>query len=375
MLATLAFVPVPGCAEDVILPVDTTCGDLILDEGEECDLESDGCVDCQVATGWRCDDTECEPECGDARVLGDEECDPPDGITCDSSCKTGEKPGDCDMNGYWIIRQTDFSIDNVVNQVQTSSNWYAYFIEQSGDEFAIQRGISCGIRVTGSATANLSPAGTRGLMHANSQGIDNPRGPRRGTFRKTGDQCAFTLARHYLVRGANPDLLPEDFLNAPDFDDLPPLPYEEDPQNPNGEHLEGAEDSDGDGKPGVAYILSGSTAGTRHVAQRDWNEYSTADDFPIPTGALEFTAASDYDNEENILLVEGCPLVGCGVILASSVPDQLRQHRVTWRYLGQDLTDPRVSSIIEGPLREDLDVDVTTCANVRSALPHDPSKE
>jgi hypothetical protein len=43
------------------------------------------------------------------------------------------------------------------------------------------------------------------------------------------------------------------------------------------------------------------------------------------------------------------------------------------RYLGSSLTSPRVAAIVVRNPGEDADSDLLTCANVRIALPHDPS--
>lgn len=375
LTAGLALSLTAGCAKDVILPVDSLCGNFEKEAAEECDLKSLGCVECKVASGWTCDDTKCAPVCGDDRVVGDEECDPPDGIACDSSCRAGTKAEACDMNGYWIVRQTDFSRDDVLNQVQTSSNWYALEIVQTGSSFHVDKGIFCGIKVTGSATAELSDDGIRGLIHENPQDSDSPapRQPRAGTFAADGTQCTFDMDRTYIVRGVEPRFLPPDFLAKPELSTLVPLPYEDDPAHPTGAHLDGAVDTDGDGQPGVAFRISGNISGVRNVAQRDWNEYFTAPESPIAQNALEFVARVRFDNQENILHLSGCPRIGCGLLKAGSAPDTTLQDRVTFRYLGPSLSDPRVSRIVTQELKQDVVADMKTCANVRAALVHDDS--
>jgi hypothetical protein len=365
-----------GCAKDVILPVDGVCGNFKKEAAEECDLKSAGCVECRVASGWTCNDMECAPVCGDEMVVGDEECDPPDGVTCDSSCRAGTKAEACDMTGYWILRQTDFSRDDVLNQVQTSSNWFAFKLVQTGDSFRVDKGIFCGIKVTGSATAQLSESGVRGLIHENPQDTDTPapRLPRAGTFVANAALCAFAMDRTYIVRGVESRFLPPDFLAKPLLSSLIPLPFEADPAHPTGASLDGAVDTDGDGHPGVAFRISGNASGVRNVAQRDWNEYFTEPDAPIAQNALEFVARVRFDNQENILHLSGCPPLGCGLLKAGSVPDTTLKDRVTFRYLGASLSDPRVSRILWAELKQDIELDMKTCANVRAALVHDDSR-
>ena len=373
-LALLPSLASTACAKDVILPVDAVCGDMKKTGNEECDVASDGCVECKIAPGWECGDTTCTPICGDGMKVGDEECDPPNGITCDSACKSGSKPEACDMTGYWIARQTDFSIDTVLSQVQTSTNWYVFKMSQTGNDFSVDLAINCGIKVTGSAAVDLSAGGVKGLLHLNPQDKDSPRGPRKGTFSSESNGCAFSFDRNYMVRGGDPSLLPADFTTKPDLSTLTPLPTSPDPENAAGTTIPLAVDVDGDGSPGVAWIISGNANGVRNTVQRDWNEYFTEDGSPVPANAIEMVVRVRFDNQENILAVSKCPLVGCGILLASSHPATNLKDRATLRYLGKDLTDPRVSSIVVAELKASVDGDLQTCTNMIAALPHDASK-
>lgn len=360
------------------MPVDAVCGDLQKSGSEECDVASAGCVECRVAKGFTCTENECATVCGDGITVSGEECDPPNGISCDSSCHTGQKNEACNMAGFWVVRQTDFSIDTVLSQVQTSTNWYVFELVQDGDGFFVQNGLNCGIKVTGSANADLTEAGVRGLIHLNPQDKDAPapRKPRQGRFAALADGCSFSMDRNYMVRGGDQAaLLPADFTSKPELSSLPPLPYEDTPDKPTGAHLAGATDEDGDGHPGVLFRVSGNASGNRSVVQRDWNEYSTDADTHIPTNAIEFVARVQFDNQENILYVDQCPLVGCGILLAGSHPAQNLRDRVTFQYLGKGLNEPRVARVLAGALKQDLEADLKTCANARAALPHDPSKK
>lgn len=372
--ACLCGLAASACAEDVILPVTETCGDLLLDSGEECDLDSPGCDDCRVVPGFRCDEQTCEEVCGDERVVGTEECDPPDGLTCDSSCRAGEKTEACDLSGYWIARNKSFARDDVVNQVQTTSSWNLFVFSQTGDEVRVEKSLYCGLHVTGSATVDTSDKGVRSTLYASPQGAESPH-QRTGTFARGGSGCEFTLARQYTVRGLEASFLPPDPSARPDLVTLPPLPYEEDPETPTGDHVTGAIDVDGDGILGLAYQITGNASGVRNVVQRDWDEFSTPEGYPIPTHALEFVARYDFDTQEEILHVTRCPVIGCGVILASGVPEPQLRNRATLRYLGPDLDTPRVREIVEGEPYDSAELDFRTCRNVRAALPHDPARE
>jgi hypothetical protein len=372
-----ALCVIPACAEDTILPVDSSCGDQRKDVSEECDVASAGCVECRVARGYTCNDETCTPICNDRLVVSGEECDPPNGINCDSSCRSGQKTEACDMTGYWVLRQTDFSIDTVLSQVQTSTNWYVFKLQQTGSAFFVERAINCGIKITGSANADLTEKGVHGLIWLNPQDTDTPapRQPRKGTFTAAGGSCTFALDRNYMVRGGKPTLLPADFTAKPELESLPDLPSESTPEKPTGTNLQNASDDDNDTYPGVMYRVSGNARGNRSVVQRDWNEYSTAPDRPIPTNAIEFVARSRFDNQENILFVNDCPLVGCGILLAGSNPAPNLPGRATFLYLGKQLDEPRVSRVIKKALKQDVEQDFQTCTNAQAALPHDPSKQ
>lgn len=382
-LCLLVLLPV-ACVKDQILPVDSVCGNGKKEGPEECDFLPDaggsiGCVNCKIAPGFTCGDTSCEATCGDGSTAAPlEDCDPPDGITCDSSCRSGAKAEACDMTGYWIIRKTTFSIDNLVNGVQTTSDWTAFKLLQTGTAFEVQKAVACGIYSTGATAVLISDVATRNLLWKNPQGADSPppRPPRRGTFLVAGGSCDFSMDRFYKVRGCDEaQFLPQDFLSKPALSTLVPLPYELDPLSPTGANLAGQVDVEGDGYPGIAYILSGNITGVRHVIQRDWEDFYSASTHVVAQKAIEFVARADFDNEENILNITNCPDIGCGILNVGSRPSATLAHRVTFRYLGKDLADTRVSRIVTRELHEDLDADEATCALVRAALPHDPSSE
>ncbi|HMJ13829.1 MAG TPA: DUF4215 domain-containing protein [Polyangiaceae bacterium] len=368
-----------GCATDRVLPVGSECGNLTKEGVEECDLaDTGGCVECRVVPGWQCNDASCSSVCGDGIAVGDEQCEPPNGTSCDSACRTGTKTEDCDMTGYWVVRETSFNIDHVISQVQTSSNWSVLALVQSGEVFHVDKAVSCGIQVSGTATVQLSDGGLRALVHANAQDTDAPppRAPRQGRFVATADGCSFSMDRYYVVRGAEEArFLPPDFNAKPELATLTPLPREEDPQNPTGEFTDGAQDTDGDDLPGLAWRISGTATGVRNVAQRDWYEYFTAPTTRIERRALEFVSDMAYANQESILHVSRCPPLGCGLLVAGSHPAGNLRHRAKFLYLGKELADPRVSRIVARELKQDIDADLQTCANARLALAHDPAKE
>lgn len=360
------------CAQDRILPVPQVCGDGAVVGTEGCDNESEGCAQCQIVEGWVCPDNECAEICGDERIVGEEDCDPPDGLACDDSCRSSVKDEACDMTGYWVVRQTDFSRDVLVGSLQIASGWYVYRFEQDGERFVTQQSIYCSVQASGTATVRPRPAGDRALLYTNIQDGREGRPPREGTFARRGDRCEFYFERVYILRGLQESYLPSDFRAHPHLDEIvPPMPAPANQDVLAEADVPGALDLDGDGRPGLAWQITGVLSGVRHSAQREWTEYTTdSDALPIPAHAIEFTTRSLFDHDETVLYVEDCGTT-CDFLKTGSVPSQDEPSRVTFRYLGRELDDPRVSAVVGGPLYEDEDVDMATCERARQALLHD----
>ncbi len=364
-LLPIAALVLASCAKDTVLPDDTSeavCGDGIIAPTEECDGTFDGCNACRVVPGWQCNGNDCHPLCGDG-IVGD-----------GPSCANARKAEACDMTGYWIARETTFARDTVLNDIQTTSAWYVYHASQSGDQFQIEESIWCGVHVTGSATVDPTAATFRGLLYRNDMGKSGKHGPRRGTFKAQGSGCAFAIDRFYNVRGLNDAQLPTDFLEKPDLSTLSPMPEEPDPLNPTGQNLGGTDDPDQDGLPGAGYRITGIASGIRSAAQRDLAEYATKPGGEVAANAVLFSAPGFFDLQETILRVSDCGL-SCGLVAARAFVAKDRTPRTTLRFLGRTLDGPTAKAIIKGPLRADPSTDLATCAIVRTALPHDPSKQ
>lgn len=358
----VAMLAASACAKDVVIPDEVRediCGDGIVGPTEECDTSGPGCIACRIVPGYQCDDTGCYVPCGDGITGNGPHCDSP------------HKVDDCDMTGYWVSRETDFERDAILNEVQTSSTWYVYRFSQVGDAFQVEQVLHCGVHVSGSANVDYTTGSYRGLMYANDQSPAGAHGPRKGTFKVQGDGCAFTFDRWYSVRGVVAGLLPPDFSQKPDLASLAPLPYEDDPLHPHGDHLQGSDDPDGDGYPGFAVRIGGIAPGTRNSAQRDYKEYSTAGS-TVPRQAIEFQVNGAFDLQENVLSVHDC--TACSLIAAKASVDKSLTPRITLRFLGKTLGSPAVRAVFVGNPGDDVTSDLATCANARAALPHDPSK-
>lgn len=367
-----------ACAEDKVLTANAVCGDGIRQPEEDCDVKSAGCVSCKEQPGWHCRDNVCAEACGDGKVVGAEQCDPPDGKTCDPTCrKLAAKDKACDMTGAWMVRQSDFSVPKGLPNLQKSSNWYYLEITQSGDAWQVDKSLFCGIVVTGSVNVKLADAATRGLMYRNVMNASDPNRKRSGTFKEQGSGCYFDATRMYYVRGGKDTLLPADF-HSTELDDpaMPPLPKPNSVYDPSkgGNLLDQAEDTDNDGFLGVSYIVTGLVSGTRNVVQRDWSSYQSDDTHVVPQFATQFTARSDFRNQEVIMHVEcasggQCPLLEAGSTASMDTPGS-----VIFRYLGPTWDAQPPNGIVVANPGDDADSDFMTCQNIVTALPHEPGK-
>jgi hypothetical protein len=352
-----------ACSTDVVLPDQTiaaTCGNGVVEPGEPCDVASPGCVECAVVPTWTCDQTTCRPICGDG-VVGQ-----------GALCAQPRRDSDCDLTGYWAARETDFTREAILGSIQTSSNWFLYRFEQSGDDFHVTEALDCGVHVTGSAKVDYSPGTLRGLIYkSRMEDAASPHGARHGTSKAVAGGCAITLDRWYKVRGATDAFLPADFTKQPALASLPALPSVRDPAV-GGESPTGADDPDADGIPGTGFTITGIVSGIRNSAQRDWKEYATTSTAPAPAAALTFAIPGAFDLQENVLRVSECGSA-CGLLASPAHPAADRTPRLTLSFIGKTLGSQRVAEIVTDATRRSLDSDLTTCAKVRLALPHDGS--
>src|SRR5215472_14006561 len=357
LLCRVAFIA--GCSKDVVekdIELASICGDGVVESGEGCDTKSPGCVACQVVPLWSCPNNVCTQLCGDG-VVG-----------TGADCTNPQRDTDCDMTGYWAARETDFSRDAVVGHPQAQSGWRLYQFTQTGSDFVVTAELDCGIHITGSSNVDFSPGSLRGLIYINRNdggnepidgGISRP--VRHGSSVATGGGCAVSLDRWYYARGLVESLLPPDFSTDTPFSALPPIPTENDPVNGT-DWPAGATDPDGDGIPGIAFDITGIVQGVRNSAQRIWRGYATPAGAPVAARAVTFVVPGTYDLEENVLRVTNCargtcPLLASGSHVANDLP-----VTVTMTFLGRTLSSPRVSSVILSPPRQDLNLDLTTCA-------------
>jgi hypothetical protein len=359
LLACVIATALAGCAHDVVLPNEVTvatCGDGVAEADEECDVDSPGCVNCQVQPEWTCTRAGCSPLCVDG-VVG-----------TGSDCENPHRDTACDLSGFWAIRVTAYLRDAIFNTVQVSSNWYLYEVAQTGDDFVIDASLDCGVHVTGSATIDYPPATNRGLIWLNPEdGTDATRGKREGTSKETSGGCAVTLAPWYFARGMTTAYLPESFASDVPIETLEALPSV---ANPVGGNIfpAGATDPTTIGIPGVGTVVSGLVPGVRYSAQRSTTSYATMSH--VEASALTLVVPGFFDVDEHVLRVTECG-EACELLTTVAPPATNLPPHATWLFIGKTLGSARVAPIVVAAPRADVSLDLETCANVKVMLPHD----
>jgi hypothetical protein len=362
-----------SCVSDVVLPnhqVTATCGNGVIEQGETCDVVgSAGCVACNVVPGWTCTTTSCTATCGDG-VIAD-----------DAACTISRRDTTvCNMTGYWAARQSTYLREPILNGVQVSSNWFFFRLAQDevasgGESFRVVDALDCGILVTGSATVRYTPGSLRAI--ANASGMDGKgvggHAARRGIARGVpGGGCFVSFDRWYAVRGLTPAFLPGDFLAKPELSSLPALPAVADPGVAAPTTPPGVTDPDADTLPGLGFQIEGIVSGVRSSVQRDWKEFTMPPGASVPASAMSFVIPGAFDLQESILRVtecgNGCGLLGSIARVAQDIP-----ARIELSFIGLNLDGPRVRQVARRAPGIDVNDDLTTCANVRLLMPHDPS--
>jgi hypothetical protein len=254
---------------------------------------------------------------------------------------------DCDLNGVWIGRQLTRS--TALGAGQFANNWYYLEFAQDGEQVVVTKHFDCGIEVHGSVTVKLSPATRDALMRHNLQA------GRRGTMRKQGGVCAFSLERFWSVRGADEARFrPTGALAAQDIAQVSaanPLPTQDMP--------DGAQDWDDTGTLGVAWQITGITSGSRESDQRDWTEWFTDDDFTITPDqdwSADLVVRSRFNNEEKLFSASNA------LVATLSTADAEAKHTVTLRFLGRSRDDARARALIKAS-------DSETCVAIQAAIP------
>jgi hypothetical protein len=263
----------------------------------------------------------------------------------------GASDPECDFNGIWIAKQ--MTVSEALSLPQTSNNWYYLELKQSGGAVSVVKHFDCGIEVRGSATVILSKAT---LMASIAHNVQTGR---KINVARQGANCSFEAARFWSIRGADElRYLPGEPQDGRDFPDKisdvaksKPLPTAQMP--------DGAVDVDSDGKPGIAFQVTGIVMGTRNSVQRDWTRWFTEPGYEIAASkdfANDLTIRADFDNEESIIDPTS------GLLVSNSAPKANAKHVLQLRFLGRDASDARALALIKA-------TDIDTCYAIQDALP------
>jgi hypothetical protein len=275
------------------------------------------------------------------------------------------------MSGFWAVRETVYLRDDVLQEVQVSSNWYLYEISQTGADFQIDSELDCAAHVTGTVTVDYPPATLHGLIWENPEdGTDPIRGKRHGTSTPASGGCAVTLDPWYFARGVTEAYLPTSFASQEPLASLEPLPTVVDAISGD-VFPAGATDPTTAGIPGVGTVLSGGLAsGIRYAAQRTSMWFASTSS--VAASALQIVVPGTFALNENVLRV-----IECGdscfalTIGANPATNAYLAPFSTWQFIGKTLGSARVAPIVMAAPRNDITLDLETCANVRQMLPHD----
>lgn len=274
------------------------------------------------------------------------------GATPDSDAQTPmqavAQDADCDLTGVWIARQ--ITVSEAISVPAYSNNWYYLELTHSGTAVEVTKHFDCGIEVLGAVTVTLP----RSALEA--QLTHNVQTGRKLTMVKEGSSCHLESQRFWSIRGADENMyLPEgDRSSEMDVRAVAaslPLPTADKPA--------GAIDPDGDGKPGLAFEITGLISGTRNSVQRDWTRWFSDTGYEIAPSndwPSDLNIRADFDNEESVLDPRE------GLLSSGSTPKAGAKHTLRLRFLGRDSSDARVTAIVKPGL-------VDTCYAIQDALP------
>ena len=214
----------------------------------------------------------------------------------------------------------------------------------------VKKYIDCGGVGLGDGTAYVSRPSLKALTEHNNQS------GRKGRFALVNGQCTLDIDHFWSVRGADetrflPEPTRDSTISLAELQKLKPLPTRS--------MLDGAEDWENDGEPGIAMQLNGIVSGVRNGCERDWDRWFTAPGFEI-TPSLDFTSdftiRFEFEGEEVVLAPSD------GLLTTPSEVATEYQPIMRFRFLGRTTDDPRAQAIVKAD-------PVDTCFAILDAMP------
>jgi hypothetical protein len=195
----------------------------------------------------------------------------------------------CDMTGVWLVRQTNFASSLVDT---TGGNWYYLEIEQTGDAFEVVDSFECGFQIFSPAASIVMSEKTEMLLS-----LVNSQVGRKGTMKRAGARCDFSMQRFWSLRGVGEEYVPGGRFDTRDIDEVEavaPLPTKG--------NQAGAIDQDEDGKPGITMKIGNDDE--RYAVQRDWLEWFSCSGTASDHGACQAGNENDYSITPSAALAE-----------------------------------------------------------------------
>lgn len=265
---------------------------------------------------------------------------------------------DCDMNGLWATRM--LTITDALDLDQCASIYSFYELKHEGANVEVVNHFNCGIYAKGTGNTDFKMTTREAFLNINRQ-IG-----RKGTLTKGADgTCQLDMEPYWAAWGVDETFLPAERNSSETLQQMQSMkPLPTDPG------AAGVVDVEGDGKPGLAFVVSGSPAdGTRHGAQRNVQTWKT-DDFykitPSTDWANDIEARAAFHGEEVALDVE--PAENIFLYTIASPAPNADAARATLRFLGRDASDPRAQAVIVSTDPADVAGALATCANIVAAL-------
>jgi hypothetical protein len=250
---------------------------------------------------------------------------------------------DCDLSGRWIATQRTINeaLGGIV--IQSGHSWIYYEFEQRNTDVVVKKGLQCGEEVKDHSTsAAFATRVTSGQALWDGIAQNNPMANNRASYALIpgSNQCQLDVKKYAVVRGAT-------YAYFGAFDKSGFLHSINEASQPAQDATPGWEDWDGDGNAGVSYHISGIASGDVYMVQRDLLEYNG----PTEKNASKFKLAVTRLHEQRTIGQNPATLPSADV---SPSPDPA-QHFIWFA---------RVDTVPQWDLLSDADP-LTICAKMR----------
>lgn len=264
------------------------------------------------------------------------------------------KDPDCDLNGFWAVRQVTRSEALLTSQF--ANNFFLFQFSHDGESVTATAHVNCALVILGSATGRVTRATGDAIRSHNSQV-----GRKGKMFKTESGTCHFEMERFWYARGVTEAR----FVPKPRNALVSLAQVRADNPLPTPARPDGAEDWENDGKLGMAVQLTGIISGVRNSVTRDFTDWYTDSALPIRPQRdwqEDIRAVAHYEGEETIF----DPTTGLLAQLAQQ--DAAAKNTLRLHFLGRDKSDPRAAAVLRADAFE-------TCQALQALLPEKASLE